>query len=96
MILRRPDLAVSGLWEALCSFVSVPTHTAAADGVIPAMSVLIWSPLDGTHHSDLLNRTQSRPGDPLRSAAHNTAHSTLRPEGQHGRTILTLGYLHHG
>ena len=60
VILRRPDLAVSGLREALCSSVSVPTRTAVAGGVVPAMTVLMWSPIDGTHHSDLLNRTQSR------------------------------------
>ena len=60
VILRRPDLAVSGLREALCSSVSVPTRTAVAGGVVPAMTVLIWSQIDGTHHSDLLNRTQSR------------------------------------
>ena len=39
VILRQPDLAVSGIREALCSSVSVPTHTAVAGGVVPAMTV---------------------------------------------------------
>ena len=55
MILQRPDLAVSGIWNAVCSSVSVPTHTAVADAVVTAITVLIWSPLDGTRHSDLIN-----------------------------------------
>ena len=80
MILRRPDLAVSGLWEALCSSASVPTHTAVAGGVVPAMTVLIRSPLDGTRHSDLLNRTQPRAGFEPSMSTH----------AEHKRTVLRL------
>ena len=39
MIQRRPDLAVSGLWEAVCSSVSVPTHTAVAGAVVGAILI---------------------------------------------------------
>ena len=80
MILRWPDLAVSGLWEALCSFMSVPTHTAVAGGVVPAMTDLIWSPLDGTRHSDLLNRTRPRAGFEPSMSTH----------AEHKRTVLRL------
>ena len=80
VILRRPDLAVSGLREALCSSVSVPTRTAVAGGVVPAMTVLIWSPLDGTRHSDLLNRTQTRAGFEPSMSTH----------AEHKRTVLRL------
>ena len=85
MILRRPDLAVSGLWEAVCSSVSVPTHTAVAGAVVPAMAVLIWSPLDGTHHSDLLNRTRPRAGfEPSISTHAEHKRTVLRPTvGRH-------------
>ena len=78
VILRRPDLAVSGLWEALCSSVSVPTHTEVAGGVVTAITVLIWSPLDGTRHSDLLNRTRPRAG----------FEPSMRTHAEHKRTVL--------
>ena len=66
------------LWEALCSSVSVPTHTAVAGAVVTAITVLIWSPLDGTRHSDLLNRTRPR-------AAFEPSIST---HAEHKRTVL--------
>ena len=85
VIQRRPDLAVSGLWEALCSSVSVPTHTAVAGAVVPAITVLIWSPLDGTRHSDLLNRTRPRAGfEPSISTHAEHKRTVLRPTvGRH-------------
>ena len=85
MIQRRPDLAVSGLWEALCSSVSVPTHTAVAGAVVTAITVLIWSPLDGTRHSDLLNRTRPRAGfEPSMSTHAEHKRTVLRPTvGRH-------------
>ena len=80
VILRRPDLAVSGIREALCSSVSVPTRTAVAGGVVPAMTVLIWSPLDGTRHSDLLNCTRRRAG----------FEPSISTHAEHKRTVLRL------
>ena len=73
------------LGKALCSSVSVPTHTAVAGAVVPAITVLIWSPLDGTHHSDLLNRTRPRAGfEPSISTHAEHKRTVLRPTvGRH-------------
>ena len=65
--------------------VSVPTHTAVAGAVVTATPVLIWSPLDGTRHSDLLNRTQPRAGfEPSISTHAEHKRTVLRPTvGRH-------------
>ena len=57
---------------------------------MPAMAVLIWSPLDGTRHSDLLNRTRPRAGfEPSISTHAEHKRTVLRPTvGRHTALVL--------